>query len=133
MPLQKERYEKLLKRGGAATGHPDRLAFDAMKNVTTSKADSLGGNWIPSKKDWSKLIHSGTDEERAVRLGELRSMMDWGKKNEDPYWYNLGPQIGGYSTDQFGKKTYNKQQWTPEQEEYRELLYWEENLNKKRK
>jgi|TARA_Y100000296_G_C5101710_1_gene220318 hypothetical protein len=124
------------KKGGAAAreGSPDNIAFNAMKKATTSKADSLRDNlWIGAKKDWYKLIHSGTDEERAGRLRELRAMMDWGKKNKDDYWYNLGPQIGGYSVDRRGSKTYHKQEWTPEQEEYRELLYWEENLNKKRK
>jgi len=113
----------------------DNLAFDAMNKATASKADSLGDRipWISAKKDWQKLIHSGTDEEREERLSELRAMMDWGRRNKDDYWLNLGPQIGGYSEDLEGKKTYQKQTWTPEQEEYRELLYLEEKLNKKNK
>ena len=110
----------------------DNKAFNAMNKATESRADSLGNNkWIGAKKDWYKLIHSGTDEERAGRLGELRAMMKWGRENEDSYWANLGPQIGGYSEDELGRRTYHKQTYTPEQEEYLNLLSWEKKLNKK--
>ena len=116
----------------------DDRAFNAMNEVTASPADTLNQvKWVPTAKDWVKKLHSGGDKYKAGRLKELRSMMEWGRENDDKYWSNLGPQIGGSAkyTEASGRTgtRYPTQQWTPEQEEYRELLHWEGQKNKGKK
>ena len=109
--------------------------FDMVQNSDSDQRDNVTkGNWIPTKSDftaddyWARSDRS--DEDKASRLKELRAMMQWGRDHDDDYWANLGYQIGGYSTDEKGKRYYHQEGFTPEQDEYLYLLKWERDLMK---
>ena len=106
-------------------------------------------SFVPTGEDWYSLFEKGTDESRAGRLADLRAYKKFGTDTGDDIIANLGPKSGGYSytslqsggpSDAFQgqalvegiyqpKLSGGRTRFTAEQEEYMNLLSWEEKFN----
>jgi len=114
---------------------------------TAAKYDP--SSFVPTGEDWYSLFEKGTDETRGARLADLRAYKKFGTDTGDDIIANLGPKSGGYSyttmessapRGQQGfmqevpgiyqpKLTGGRTHFTAEQEEYMNLMKWEETMN----
>jgi hypothetical protein len=110
---------------------------------TAAKYDP--STFVPTGEDWYTMFEEGTDKSRAARLAELRAYKQFGVESGDDIIANLGPKSGGYdyTTIEAGtggymqevpgiyqpKLTGGRTMFTAEQEEYMNLLSWEEKFN----
>jgi hypothetical protein len=97
-------------------------------------------SFVPTGEDWHSLFAKGTDESRAGRLADLRAYKQYGTESGNDIIANLGPKSGGYDYTAIEqgqltpgvyqpKLSGGRTMFTAEQEEYMNLLTWEEKFN----